>query len=316
MAPAPVLAHLDAEERGHVGDACSLLHVVRDDHDRVVVLELVHQVLDARGRDRIERRSRLVHQDHVRLDGERARDAEALLLAAGEPERVVLEPVLHLVPERRLTERALDALVEIVLHAEHLAGRRRCFVDRLRKRVRLLEHHPDAPAHLDRIDGGGVEVTAVVEDVAVDGGARHEVVHAVEAADERALAAPRRPDERRHVVLADVEIDVLERDVAAVGDRQPGDLEHGLGAPAVGRGAGELPELATVDVRRRHVDQPAGESRHPRAGVGCRMVNDGERLVNERAAIRSSAGSCTGSRDPRPCRRAPRRRPRPARRCA
>ena len=33
-------------------------------------------------RDRVERRGRLVHQDHVRLDGEAARDAEPLLLAA------------------------------------------------------------------------------------------------------------------------------------------------------------------------------------------------------------------------------------------
>ena len=44
-------------------------------------LELVHQLLDPRRRDRVERRSRLVHQDHVRLDGEAASDAEPLLLA-------------------------------------------------------------------------------------------------------------------------------------------------------------------------------------------------------------------------------------------
>ena len=115
--PVPVLADLDAEERGHVRDARGLLHVVRDDHDRVLALELVDQVLDARRRDRIERRGRLVHEDHVRLDRERARDAEALLLAAGEPEGVVREAVLHLVPERGLPERALDPLVEVLLHA-------------------------------------------------------------------------------------------------------------------------------------------------------------------------------------------------------
>ena len=101
-----VLVQLDAEERRHVGDTCRLLHVVRDDHDRVLALQLVHQVLDARRRDRVERRRGLVHQDHVRLDGERARDAEALLLPAREAECVVLEPVLDLVPERGLAERA------------------------------------------------------------------------------------------------------------------------------------------------------------------------------------------------------------------
>ena len=68
----------------------------------------------------------LVHQDHVGLDGDRAGDAEPLLLAAGEAERVVLESVLDLVPERRAAQRALDALVEALLHPEHAWGRRRC----------------------------------------------------------------------------------------------------------------------------------------------------------------------------------------------
>ena len=72
------------EEGGVVGDADRLLHVVRHDHDRVVLLELVDQLLDLRGGDGVERRGRLVHQQHLGLDGERARDAQALLLAAGE----------------------------------------------------------------------------------------------------------------------------------------------------------------------------------------------------------------------------------------
>ncbi len=72
------------EERRVVGDARRLLHVVGDDDDRVVLVELVDQLLDVRGGDRIERRGRLVHQQHLGLDGERARDAEALLLAARE----------------------------------------------------------------------------------------------------------------------------------------------------------------------------------------------------------------------------------------
>jgi hypothetical protein len=84
-ARASAFGYLDAEERRHVGDARCLLHVVRDDHDRVVALQGVHEVLDARRGDRIERRSRLVHEQHVRLDGEAARDAEPLLLPAGEP---------------------------------------------------------------------------------------------------------------------------------------------------------------------------------------------------------------------------------------
>src|SRR4051794_17850821 len=95
---AAVVFDLEAEERGHLGDARGLLHVVGDDHERVVLLELVHQVLDRRRRDRVERRCGLVEEDHIWLDGDRARDAEPLLLAAGEAERRPLEAGLALVP--------------------------------------------------------------------------------------------------------------------------------------------------------------------------------------------------------------------------
>ena len=56
----------------------------------------------------IERGGGLVHEDHVRLDGERARDAQPLLLAARQAQRAVLQPVLHLVPERRVVQSAFS----------------------------------------------------------------------------------------------------------------------------------------------------------------------------------------------------------------
>src|SRR5213594_142950 len=71
----------EQEKPGRVGHPRRLLHVVRDDHDGEIALELEDQLLDARGGDRIERRARLVHQQHFRLHGQRAGDAEALLLA-------------------------------------------------------------------------------------------------------------------------------------------------------------------------------------------------------------------------------------------
>src|SRR6185295_3858983 len=62
------LAFLDQLAHPHedraVGDARRLLQVVGDDDDRQLVLEPCHQLLDALGRDRIERRARLVHQQH------------------------------------------------------------------------------------------------------------------------------------------------------------------------------------------------------------------------------------------------------------
>src|ERR1700694_5574088 len=51
----------EIKEGGVIGATAGLLHVVRHDHDRVLRFELVDQLLDLCGRDRIERRTRLVH---------------------------------------------------------------------------------------------------------------------------------------------------------------------------------------------------------------------------------------------------------------
>ncbi len=104
---------LQREERGGVTDARCLLHVVGDDHDRVAVLQLGHEVLDRQGRDRVERGGRLVHQQHLRLHGDRPGDAQPLLLAAGQPHPRLLQPVLDLLPEVRAAQRPLDRGVEV-----------------------------------------------------------------------------------------------------------------------------------------------------------------------------------------------------------
>ena len=98
-------------ERGAVRHACGLLHVVRDDHDRHVAPQLVHELLDLLRADRIERRCRLVEQQHRGPRRERARDAQPLLLSAGQTDRAVLESRAHLVPERGALERVLDDVI-------------------------------------------------------------------------------------------------------------------------------------------------------------------------------------------------------------
>src|SRR3989337_2457150 len=52
------------EEGGHVRDAGSLLHVVRHNHDGVVLLQLLHELLDAQRGQWVEGAARLVHEDH------------------------------------------------------------------------------------------------------------------------------------------------------------------------------------------------------------------------------------------------------------
>src|SRR6059058_3234365 len=80
----------DVEERGVVRDAAGLLQVMRDDDDGVAALELVAQLLDPLRAGGIERGRRLVEQQHFGLGGERARDAEALLLAARQDRKSVV----------------------------------------------------------------------------------------------------------------------------------------------------------------------------------------------------------------------------------
>src|SRR5438874_927304 len=89
----------EQEESRRVGHARRLLHVVRDDDDGQVALELEDQLLDTGGRDRIERGARLVHQEDFRLDRQRASDAEALLLAARQSRPRLGQAVFDLVPQ-------------------------------------------------------------------------------------------------------------------------------------------------------------------------------------------------------------------------
>ena len=95
------------------------------------------------------------------------------------------------------------------------------------KRVRLLEHHADPAPEPDDVAARGVDVVAVDEDLALDAGARDDVVHPVQRPQERALAAARRPDEGRHEVRADANRDRLERPLRAVEEVQVASLDDG-----------------------------------------------------------------------------------------
>ena len=73
-----------------VGDVPDDREVVRDEEigELEVVLQRLEQVEDLRLDRHVERRDRLVGDDEVRVDGERARDADSLALAARELVRI------------------------------------------------------------------------------------------------------------------------------------------------------------------------------------------------------------------------------------
>ena len=112
----------------------------------------------------------------------------------------------------------------------------------------------------------------MVEHAAFDPRTGNEIVHPVEAPDERALPAPRRADECGDEVLADIHVDTHQCDVARIGDGEVADREHRLGTAAVGCSS-ELAELAGVDARRRHGHEPDGSVPTTGPGMGCGLVN-------------------------------------------
>jgi hypothetical protein len=73
-----------------------------------LVLQLGHQFLDAGGGDRVERRRRLVEQHDLRVSGQRARDAQPLLLPARQIGAQSFRRSLDLFPQRRIAQRLLD----------------------------------------------------------------------------------------------------------------------------------------------------------------------------------------------------------------
>ena len=202
------------QESGQVRGAGRLLHIMRHQHDCVTGLQLQQELFDARGRNRIERRARLVHQQHLGLDRERAGHAQALLLAAREAGTRAAQAFLDLVPQGRLAQAPFDdpvALRTLEGDAVEHQARGHVVLDRHgRKGRRLLEHHPDPPPHLYRIDAGRVDILPVEHHFALDARAGHDFMHPVEASHQGRLAASRRSDDRRQHVGRKRQVDVVD----------------------------------------------------------------------------------------------------------
>ena len=83
------------------------------------------------GRDRVERRTRFVHEQHLRPDRERAGDAQPLLLAARQRHAALVESILHLrttsparVSDSSTSASLSETLVRVELEpGEHVVGR-------------------------------------------------------------------------------------------------------------------------------------------------------------------------------------------------
>ena len=185
---------------------------VQKDRDAHVLVDM-HEVLhDLFGRDRVERRDRLVGKDDLRVLRERARERHALLLAAGE----LVGAHIRLIENAHLVQRFQR--LELVLFAEraqqhtpeghirHAGGEHILDHSRARDQIERLEHHADAPAELpQRLAGKGAHIRAVHRQRA--GG---DPVHAVHRPQQRGLARAGAADDGDELAVLNGQVHIVQ----------------------------------------------------------------------------------------------------------
>ncbi len=119
-----------------------------------------------------------------------------------------MQTVFHLFPKASFTQAVFHDLVQVVFLVGQAMNTRaigHVVVDRLGKRVRLLEHHADPGAQLHHIQFRIIEILAFQMQVALHPADIDGVVHAVQTAQKGGLATTGRANQRDHFVLADIQ---------------------------------------------------------------------------------------------------------------
>ena len=218
------------EECRPVRDAACLLHVVRHDDYRILLLEFVKQSLDLGCRYGVEGAGGFVHQHHIGLDGQNTCDAEPLLLATRKTQRGAVQPVLDFIKQRSLLEAALDDVVErrSVLYAMDTRTIGYVVVEAHRERIGFLENHAYAFPEVDHVGLGCEDVGALIQDGTFDTNAVYQVVHAVECPQKCRLPAARWSNQRGNASGLDVDGDLVQGLGLAIPEVQLPDRELGM----------------------------------------------------------------------------------------
>lgn len=195
-----------SEDDHAIADLHGLLDVVGDEHHRARPLLERRDQLAAHPVARlvVERGERLVHQQHVGLAGEGARDLDALAHATGELVRIVI---------RELGEaRDLEPLGD--LGGACPSGARETAID-------VLAHGQPRKQPAVLVDRARLPV-------ALRGAARRLEVTS-EQGEQRGLAAPRRADADHQLLARDLEVEVVDHAIGPVVEADALEVEHQVG---------------------------------------------------------------------------------------
>src|SRR6266478_2249214 len=196
------------QESGKVADARGLLHVVGNGDDGAEILQLDEQLFDFGGADGVERRTGFVEKEHFGLDGKGAGDAQALLLAAGKLVGGLVEVVFYFIPEGGVPQAFFDGFGNGGFRAVDPQAIGHVVENGFGERIGALKDHADAAAIRSNVLRK--DVLAIEKNFALEAGAAHDLVHAIEGAQQGGLAAAGGANERGDLIGGDAQVDVEE----------------------------------------------------------------------------------------------------------
>ena len=257
--------HAAVHHRDAVAEDERLRHVVSHEDRRHAegAANPLELLLERVARERVERAEGLVHQQQLRLGGERAREADALLLPARELRRRPRSIRSRLELDER--QQLVDARADARLRPPEQARRHRdvlCHRE-VRKEPDLLEAIADAPAQQRR--GLGADVATADPDRAAVG--LDQAVHHLEG---RGLPAARAAHQHEQLAAAGAQRQPVDGDRLAVALAHPVDFDR-RHARADAIRSRRMPIRAVVfDLFDTLVDLPMETL--PRVAVGGREI--------------------------------------------